>query len=138
MLVALAKANLTHDLVLASGAFAVHLLPVDSLDVVRALGMRSGRDGDKLAGLGWRPGATGSPILARAVGYAEARIASTFDAGELTIVVGDVVAEGRTGGAFLTTALLAETMPPEMREEWEARREQEQAAAAKMRGPAAR
>jgi flavin reductase (DIM6/NTAB) family NADH-FMN oxidoreductase RutF len=138
VLVALTKTNLTHDLVLASGAFAVHLLPPDSLDLVRALGMRTGRAGDKLAGFDWRPGVTGSPILARAVGFAEARIASTFDAGELTLALGDVLAQDRTADAYLTNALLAETMPPEMREEWELRREQEQAAAAKMRGPAAR
>jgi flavin reductase (DIM6/NTAB) family NADH-FMN oxidoreductase RutF len=138
VLVGLTKTNLTHDLALASRAFAVHLLPVDSLDVVRALGMRSGHEGDKLAGLVWTPGETGSPILERAVGHAEARVASTFDAGELTVVLGDVVAERRTGAGFLTTALLAETMPAEMRAEWEARREQERAAAAKMRGPAAR
>jgi hypothetical protein len=62
----------------------------------------------------------------------------TFDAGELTFVVGDVVAEARRGGDFLTNALLMETMPADMQAEWEARREQEQAAAAKMRGPAAR
>jgi flavin reductase (DIM6/NTAB) family NADH-FMN oxidoreductase RutF len=138
VLVGLTKTNLTHDLVLASRSFAVHLLPVDGLDIVRALGMRSGHDGDKLAGLDWRPGVTGSPILVRAVGFAEARAATMIDIGELTLVVGDVIAQGRTGDAHLTTELLAETMPPEMRAEWEARCEQEQAAAAKMRGPAAR
>jgi flavin reductase (DIM6/NTAB) family NADH-FMN oxidoreductase RutF len=138
VLVALTKSNLTHDLVLASGAFAVHLLPPDALDLVRALGMWSGRDGDKLAGLAWTEGETGSPILDRAVGFAEARVASTFDAGELTVVLGDVVGGEHAGGPFMTTALLAETMPPEMHEEWEKRREQEQAAAAKMRGRAAR
>jgi len=129
VLVGLTKTNLTHDLVLASRAFAVHLLPPDALDIVRALGMRSGHDGDKLAALAWRPGETGSPILDRAVGFAEARVATTLDAGELTIVVGDVVAEGRTGGAFLTNGLLLEKMPADMRAEWEARREQELAAA---------
>src|SRR5215216_4460603 len=51
---ALWKGNLTRDLVAASGAFAVHLLRNDQDDLVYRLGLRSGRDGDKLAGLSLR------------------------------------------------------------------------------------
>jgi flavin reductase (DIM6/NTAB) family NADH-FMN oxidoreductase RutF len=130
VLVALAKANLTHDLVLASRAFAVHLLPADSLPLVRSLGMRSGHDGDKLVGVEWTPGVTGSPILGAALGHAEARVRATLDAGELTVVVGDVVAGARARpGAHLTNELLLERMPAEWRAEWEARRTQELARA---------
>src|SRR5262245_8564763 len=56
VLVELAQASLTHELVLASRAFALHLLsatPNDalqaSLSLVHTLGMRSGHEGDKMA-----------------------------------------------------------------------------------------
>jgi flavin reductase (DIM6/NTAB) family NADH-FMN oxidoreductase RutF len=116
VLVELAQASLTHDLVLASGAFAVHLLraPPDdaTLALVAALGLRSGREGDKLAGLATRRGATGVPLLLDTLGYLEARVVATLDLGELTVVVGDVVAEERLhDGPALRFAELDERMP---------------------------
>jgi flavin reductase (DIM6/NTAB) family NADH-FMN oxidoreductase RutF len=95
----LTKYNFTHDLVLKSGVFAFHLLPAApdealqaSLNIIRALAGRSGRDGDKLAGLATRPGVTGAPILLDALTYIEAKVVKAFDADEHTIFVGDVVA----------------------------------------------
>jgi flavin reductase (DIM6/NTAB) family NADH-FMN oxidoreductase RutF len=133
VLVLLAKANLTHELALASGAFAVHLLPAEpaepSLELVRRFGMRSGRDADKLAGLDHRTAVTGAPVLDAALAHAEARVRTTLDAGELTVVLGDVVDSASRGGAHLTNELLAELMPREWLDEWEARRERELAAA---------
>src|SRR5919197_4468887 len=76
--VQLSKASLTHELVEASGAFAAHLLPVDALELFHTLGMRSGRDGDKLAGIPTRPGKTGSPLLEDAVAYVEGRVVKTI------------------------------------------------------------
>ncbi len=55
VLIELTKANLTHDLVLASGVFVLHTFPATphdaltkSLSLIHALGMRSGHDGDKM------------------------------------------------------------------------------------------
>ena len=56
---ALWKRNLTHDLVQRSGIFAVHLLREDQGEVVYRLGLRSGRDEDKLAALPLHEGVTG-------------------------------------------------------------------------------
>src|SRR5437773_5551324 len=61
---ALWKRNLTHDLVHASGAFAIHLLRDDQDELVYRLGLRSGHDGDKLGGLALSTGETGTPLLA--------------------------------------------------------------------------
>src|SRR4051812_48836551 len=68
--VGLAKQHHTWGLVEASGAFALHLLGADDLDLVWRFGLDSGRDLDKFAGLEPPPrrGATGSPLLAGAVG----------------------------------------------------------------------
>ena len=81
VLVEITKTSLTHDLVLASRVFALHTLPATpddalktSLSLVRTLGMRSGHDGDKMAGIAARAGVTGSPILAETLTYVEARV----------------------------------------------------------------
>jgi len=102
ILVALWKANLTHDLILASRVLAVHLLPSApddtlraSLDILHTLGMRSGRDSDKLAMLSWRPGVTGAPILLDALTYVEGRVVTTLDGGEMTVFLADIVAGDR-------------------------------------------
>jgi len=130
----LSKASFTRELVLASGSFAVHLLPTDALDVVHALGMTSGRDGDKLAGLPTRPGVTGSPVLIDAVAYVEGRVAQTLDGDDVTIVLADVVAGARLRAEpFLTIELVREGMPPEWQAEWELRREDEMREARRLR-----
>ena len=103
VVVGLWKANLTHDLTLASGVLAVHLLPaapeaalLTALDILTTLGLQSGREQpDKLARLRTRVGVTGAPILLDALSYVEARVSATLDAGEMTLFLGDVVAGER-------------------------------------------
>jgi flavin reductase (DIM6/NTAB) family NADH-FMN oxidoreductase RutF len=53
--------------------------------------LQSGRDGDKLAGLDFRPAVTGSPILAGAVGWFACQVETKLDIGERTLYVGEVV-----------------------------------------------
>lgn len=96
--VSLTKYNKTHDMVLRSGIFVMHLLSavpeqVDaSLDILMTLGGSSGRDGDKISKLRTETGITGAPILLDAHSYVEARVMATLDVEESTIFVGDVVA----------------------------------------------
>jgi flavin reductase (DIM6/NTAB) family NADH-FMN oxidoreductase RutF len=142
VLVELWKANLTHDLVLTSGVFAVHLLPASgddhllaTLALIRQLGLRSGRDGDKLAEVPWRPGVTGCPVLTDALCYAEARVTATLDAGEMTIFLGDVVAGERLRpGEPLTWTVAREQMPPDWLAEYDANQQRQRDEARRLRG----
>jgi flavin reductase (DIM6/NTAB) family NADH-FMN oxidoreductase RutF len=130
--VQLSKANLTHDLVVMSGAFAVHLLPDDErgLELFRALGIRTGRETPKLDDVATARGVTGSPILQDAVAYLEARVAATQDADGSTIVLADVVAGMRVRHeSALTIEGVRERLPPEWSKEWDRRLEAELAAA---------
>jgi flavin reductase (DIM6/NTAB) family NADH-FMN oxidoreductase RutF len=102
VMIGITKYNFTHDLVLESGVFAVHLLPSGSqealakgLAIIEGLGGRSGRDGDKLAPFATRTGVTGSPILLDALSYVEGRVVNTMDAEENTVFLADVVAAAR-------------------------------------------
>ena len=142
VLIELTKASLTHDLVLASRVFALHLLPatpsdalVTSLSLVHTLGMRSGHDGDKMAGIAMRPGVTGSPILAETLTYLEARVVATLDGDELTIFLADVVGGGRLrSGDPLTLDVLREHMSKEWLGEWAISRQRLTDAARRRRG----
>ena len=142
VLVEITKTSLTHDLVLASRVFALHTLPATpndalttSLSLVRRLGMRSGHDGDKMAGIAAKPGVTGSPILAETLTYVEARVVGTLDAEELTIFLADVVGGGRhRSGELLTLQALREHLPKEWLAEWATSRERQVSEARRRRG----
>ena len=128
--VVLSRASLTHDLALAAGAFALHLLPgqpaARALATFRALGFSSGRTGDKLAHIRWRSGTTGAPLLDDAVAYVEARVAATLEADDVTLVLADVVAGERLrDGPYLTIEQVRARLTHEELVAWEARREQE-------------
>lgn len=96
--ISLTKFNLTHDLVMSSGIFVMHLLGAEddqieeSLEILMTLGGSSGRDGDKVGRLRTRTGVTGAPVLLGAHSYVEARVTGTLDVQESSIFVGDVVA----------------------------------------------
>jgi flavin reductase (DIM6/NTAB) family NADH-FMN oxidoreductase RutF len=142
ILVEITKTSLTHDLVLASRVFALHTLPATpndalttSLSLVHRLGMRSGHDGDKMAGIAARPGVTGAPILAETLTYVEARVVNTLDAEELTIFLADVVGGGRhQSGEPLTLRVLREHLRKEWLAEWATSRERQINDARRRRG----
>jgi flavin reductase (DIM6/NTAB) family NADH-FMN oxidoreductase RutF len=118
------KANFTHHLLLESGVFALHLLGEQNLNLIEQLGMRSGRDGDKLAGLRWEARQTGSPILLDTLSYLEARVRATLDAGDMTCFLADILDGGiLTPGTPLTWPAAREKLP----QEWLARYEANQA-----------
>jgi len=102
--ISLTKYNRTHDMVVNSGIFVMHLLTAeeeyieDSLTILKTLGGSSGRDGDKIGKLRTRDGVTGAPVLLDAHSYVEARVFASLDVQENTIFVGDVVAAGTLHG----------------------------------------
>ncbi len=120
VVISLSKYNLTHDMVLRSGVFAMHLLSntpemIDaSLAIIMGLAGSSGRDGDKLDGFETRTGVTGSPILLDALSYVEGRMMASLDIEECTIFVADVVASERLRkGARLNIGEAWGRLPPE-------------------------
>ena len=136
--VILGRSQQTHELVLASSAFAVHLLPAEplerSLAIFKAFGFHSGREGDKLAQVPWHPGVTGAPVIDEALAYAEARVVATLDADDVTVVVGEVVAGERLrAGPHLTIDAVRGHLTSADWSAWEARRAEEIAAARSLR-----
>jgi flavin reductase (DIM6/NTAB) family NADH-FMN oxidoreductase RutF len=72
-LITVDKRHNTHTLIEGSGAFAMHLIDERQLDLVWRFGLQSCRDVDKFAGLTFRTGTTGSPLIAEALGWFMAR-----------------------------------------------------------------
>ena len=67
--------------------FCVNILTEDQEALSRAF---AGRPPDRFLGVGWRPGRSGSPILADVLAWIECTIDAEHDAGDHVIVVGRV------------------------------------------------
>jgi flavin reductase (DIM6/NTAB) family NADH-FMN oxidoreductase RutF len=124
----ISKTNFSHDLVYASGLFGVHLLRTDQWDVIRALGLRSGRDvADKLEGLSTRMGVTGIPMLSDVHAGFECRVVNAMDAGAATFFLGDVVdVQSGAAGDVMTSTHFRVAAPADLLAEYEARLKQAQ------------
>lgn len=119
----ISKPNFSHDLVHASGVFGVHLLRTDQWDVIRALGLRSGRDvGDKFGSLATRSGVTGCPMLSDVIAGFECRVINTMDAGAATFFLGEVVdVQAGPAGEVMTSTYFRSRAPADLLQEYEAR-----------------
>ena len=117
----ISKTNMTHDLIYSSGVFAAHLLRRDQFDLIRQLGLQSGRDVDKLATLETVHGSTGCPILSDCIAGFECRVVNAMDTGAATFFLGDVVTvhEGKRGDV-MTSEYFRDTMTAEFRAQYEA------------------
>ena len=114
MLVGLARPHYTWELVEASGAFALHLLGEQHLELVWRFGLKSGRDLDKLEGLRVCYEATGSPLLLDVIGSLDCRVEARLDGGDRTVYLAEVVQGQVTHFAPpLTFKRLLELAPPE-------------------------
>ena len=97
VLVGLARQHATHDLVVGSSVFCLHLIEEPQIEWVWRFGLASGRDEDQLAGVDWRRGATGAPLLEAAPAALECRVETTLNSGDRTIFLAEVVeAHGRS------------------------------------------
>jgi flavin reductase (DIM6/NTAB) family NADH-FMN oxidoreductase RutF len=93
-LITVDKRHNTHALIEGSGAFAMHLIDETQLDLVWRFGLQTGHDVDKFAGLPFRTGATGSPLLPEALAWFDCRVEARMEAGDRTVYLAAVV-DGR-------------------------------------------
>jgi len=98
VLIGLAPNHFTSELVDASGAFALHLLGADQVDVAWNFANRSGRSRDKLADLTFHTGSSGSPLLNECMAWLDCQVFAHLVTGDRTYYWADVVA-GQACGA---------------------------------------
>jgi flavin reductase (DIM6/NTAB) family NADH-FMN oxidoreductase RutF len=115
VMVSLGKQHRTWELVEASRVFALHLLSEANLGLVWQFGLRSGRDGDKFAGLTVTAGKTGCPLLGETVGWMECRVEDRLDVGDRCLYVAEVL-QGKVThfGQPLKVNRLMELAPPHL------------------------
>ncbi|HEY0278303.1 MAG TPA: flavin reductase family protein [Solirubrobacterales bacterium] len=71
-----------------AGHFCVNVLSEHQEDLARRFAVSGG---DKFAGVDWRPGRSGSPVLAGAVSWIDCRLHSEEVAGDHWLVLGEVL-----------------------------------------------
>ena len=89
----IAKSNLTHEFISSSKVFAASVLSTDApMPFIGKWGFKSGRDIDKFKDGNYKTGVTGVSIATDySVGYIEAEVIATLDAGSHTLFLGKVV-----------------------------------------------
>ncbi|MEX2608858.1 MAG: flavin reductase family protein [Gemmatimonadota bacterium] len=124
----ISKPNASHDILMRSGLFGVHLLRRDQFDLIERLGLRSRReDADKMTGLKWVPGETGLPLLEDCIAGFECRVVNAMDAGAATFFLGEVVSvhHGREG-EIMTSDFFRDNAPERIRSVYAERLKQAQ------------
>ncbi len=120
VLVQIYKENYSWKLISESGAFALNFLRPDQFQLLHDLGFVSGLETDKLQGIPFRSGQTGSPILEDCWGYLDCRVVNAMDGGDMTCFLADVL-----DGQIITTSepmwwpAARRAMPPEWNTEWD-------------------
>lgn len=91
--ITVAKTNLTHDLVKASGQFSLTTLSeVNALENVKVFGMQSGREVNKFENIQYKLDVLGNPYIEEgAVAVLTGKVTQTVDVGTHTIFIADVV-----------------------------------------------
>jgi flavin reductase (DIM6/NTAB) family NADH-FMN oxidoreductase RutF/rubredoxin len=92
VLVCINKNNLTHDMIIASRAFAVSILSEEApMEFIGRFGFKSGRDTDKFQGINYKIGVTKTPIVTDyTTSYLECELIGSMDVGTHTTFVGRV------------------------------------------------
>ncbi len=89
--VSIAPQRYTHGLIKESGYFCINALLVESKDVAKHFGFKSGRKTDKFKGMHYTNALKGSPVLESAYAYVECEVVHAYEAGDHTLFIGSVI-----------------------------------------------
>lgn len=122
--IALAVNHFTRELVDASGAFALHLISREQVELAWRFALGSGRDQDKLSGIKASVVETGSPVLDKCLAWLDCRVYDRHDGGDRIYYWADVVCGESLGTAPPLTeqqliALASEEQKQQLRQDME-------------------
>lgn len=123
LLVVLYRPNYTRELVAAAGTLAISVLDRSHMRLVEPLGIRTGREGNKLAGLEVELTAEGDPWFPGAVGIARCEVIEDFELGEATSFLCAVRERRAAGGSqTFTTADIRSELGEAFTRPWDEKR----------------
>lgn len=100
VLVCIDKAATSHDPVLAAGTFSVNVLSQGQERIARRFAEWD--SSEKFDGIAYREEVSGAPLLDDALAWLDCRVWATYEGGDHTIVVGEVLrADAREGEPLL-------------------------------------
>lgn len=87
------KNNFTTELIIKAGAFSVSVLHKDTQSAIyERFGYKSGKDINKMEGVGVKYGQTGIPIVMNdAIAFLECKVVQTIDVGTHLLFIGELV-----------------------------------------------
>lgn len=98
------KTRRSHDMIADGGVFTLCVLDKKHKNELDKFKGEKDIDDNTISGSAYEILETGAPVLKDCVGYIECKLVESFDAGDHTLFVGDVVGEGVRGGDPLTSA----------------------------------
>lgn len=112
------KRHLTHDILVRTGRYVLHLVARDQWDEIWALGFQSGRDADKFERLDVSlTEETRLPVLPGAYAWMECAVVNVMDAGASTFFMGEISrVERGTGERWMDSDHFRRHMPESWRE----------------------
>ena len=91
VLVCIDKSTRTHQHILDSGVWAVNILTDDQESVSRTYAMKDYEVERTMLDTPWRKALTGAPIIDGCLSYLDCRTWATYEGGDHTIILGEVV-----------------------------------------------
>jgi len=92
LMVSIAPARFTHNLIKESGYFSINVLDEDTMNYGAVFGFKSGRKVDKFQGIPYFDAPNGSPVLKDVLAFLECKVADIISAGDHSLFIGEVVA----------------------------------------------
>ncbi|MEA1866503.1 MAG: flavin reductase family protein [Thermodesulfobacteriota bacterium] len=89
--VSIAPQRYTYGQINESGYFCINAIPVESKDVAKHFGFKSGYKTDKFKGIRYTNALKGSPVLESAYAYVECELVHSYEAGDHTLFIGSVI-----------------------------------------------
>ena len=89
--VSIAPQRYTHGLIKESGYFCINALPVESKNLAKHFGLKSGLKTDKFKGMRYTNALKGSPVLESAYAYLECEVVHAYEAGDHTLFIGTII-----------------------------------------------
>jgi flavin reductase (DIM6/NTAB) family NADH-FMN oxidoreductase RutF len=98
VLVSIDRQARTHELLLASGIFAISVLKEEQQWLAQIMAREDEEEKRRLQGIAYEVAVTGAPVIPGALAFLDCRVVGAYPGGDHTIFVGEVVASGASEG----------------------------------------